>query len=317
MTTATGPTTTTPHPISMPCVAQHCWWLRPHRTPRLVQSWREVEVEGAARGRGGRSARRQRLPARAQLVHSLPARPVEGCIPTRQRFGRHGRVSAPNIDGWRDILPQLEAQPAVVKVQQEQLLQLRRIPVVFRDRCFNCLSYSHRVATCRLPWHCLRCHGFRHIARECKRLRSAAKGGDPPCCPVRGINSSASQHATRGDQMVSGGAVRGAATGAGKIRRRRRQRRSTPAGDISMGAPADFFDNTDSATIAYLSPMPDPLELELCAGEGPSAWDDPMLEELVASLALTVGPPAVECSPPPTPVVSHGVDASLGTPIPQ
>ncbi|KAG2581962.1 hypothetical protein PVAP13_6KG082035 [Panicum virgatum] len=106
--------------------------------------------------------------------------------------------------------------------------------------------------------------------------------------------------------MVSDGAVRGAAKGAGRIRRRRRR------GDVSMGAPADFSDNTDSATVSYLSPMPDPLELELCAGEGPLAWVDPMLEELVASLVLTAGPPAVECSSPPPPGASHGVDALLG-----
>ena len=88
---------------------------------------------------------------------------------------------------------------------------------MFQDRCFNCLSYSHRVATCRLPRRCLRCHGFRHIARECKRLRSAAKGGDLPCCSIRDINSSASLHVTRGDQIVSDGAVQGAANGAGSI----------------------------------------------------------------------------------------------------
>jgi len=29
---------------------------------------------------------------------------------------------------------------------------------------------------------------------------------------------------------------------------------TTPAGDVSMGAPADFSDNTDGATTAYLSP---------------------------------------------------------------
>ena len=78
-----------------------------------------------------------------------------------------------------------------------------------------------------------------------------------------------------------------------------------------MGVPADFSDSTDSATTTYLSLMPDPLELELCAGEGPPAWVDPMLEELVASLATTAGAPTVECSPP-LPVASHGVDASLG-----
>ena len=79
-----------------------------------------------------------------------------------------------------------------------------------------------------------------------------------------------------------------------------------------MGAPTDFSDNTNSATTTYLYSMPDPLELELCAGERPLAWVDPMLEELVATLALTAGAPAVECSPPPPPVASNGVDASLG-----
>ena len=111
--------------------------------------------------------------------------------------------------------------------------------------------------------------------------------------------------------MVSDGAVRSAVTGAG-FRRRRRRRRSLLAGDVSMGASADFSDCTDNATTAYISPMPDPLELELCAGEGPPAWVDPMLEELVASLVLTAGPPAVECSPLPLPVAFHRVDASLG-----
>ncbi|RLN07983.1 hypothetical protein C2845_PM11G04000 [Panicum miliaceum] len=55
-----------------------------------------------------------------------------------------------------------------VEHRQTQLPQARRIIAKLRDRCFNCLSYSHHVATCRLPRRCLRCHGFRHLARECK-----------------------------------------------------------------------------------------------------------------------------------------------------
>jgi hypothetical protein len=84
-----------------------------------------------------------------------------------------------------------------------------------------------------------------------------------------------------------------------------------PAGHVGMGAPVGFSDNTDSATTAYLSLVPDPLELELCVGEGPPTWVDPMLEELVASLALKAGALAVECSPPSS-AASHGVDAFLG-----
>ncbi|RLN12570.1 rho GTPase-activating protein REN1-like [Panicum miliaceum] len=67
-----------------------------------------------------------------------------------------------------------------------------------------------------------------------------------------------------------------------------------------MGAaPAICSDNTATA---YHSPAPDPLVLELRAGEEPSAWVDPMLEELATSLVLTAGAPAV---------TSHGVEASL------
>ncbi|CAN6173588.1 unnamed protein product [Urochloa humidicola] len=53
----------------------------------------------------------------------------------------------------------------------------RRIPSVFTDRCFNCLSFNHCIATCRLPRRCLRCHGFRHIARDCWRPRAPPLDG--------------------------------------------------------------------------------------------------------------------------------------------
>ena len=45
-----------------------------------------------------------------------------------------------------------------------------------RDRCLNCLSFSHRLANCQLPLRCWKCRGFRHLARECKRPRSPAQG---------------------------------------------------------------------------------------------------------------------------------------------
>jgi hypothetical protein len=109
-----------------------------------------------------------------QLVHSLPARPLDGRIPACQRLGHRGRVSIPNADGWREILQQQGTQLTTTSVEhhQKQLPQARRIPTELQDICFNCLSYSHRVATCRLPRRCLRCHSLSHLARECKRSRS-------------------------------------------------------------------------------------------------------------------------------------------------
>jgi hypothetical protein len=74
-----------------------------------------------------------------------------------------------------------------------------------------------RLAGC----HNVACHGFRHLARECKWPRFAAtmtsKGGD---LPQRGVNPSASQHVPHGGTPNSDGAVQGATGGAGGIRRR-------------------------------------------------------------------------------------------------
>lgn len=39
------------------------------------------------------------------------------------------------------------------------------------------MSYTHKIATSRCPLQCLHCHG-RHLARECKRPRSPANGGE-------------------------------------------------------------------------------------------------------------------------------------------
>lgn len=113
-----------------------------------------------------------------------------------------------------------------------------RSPEDLCDRCFNCLSYSHRVATCRLPRRCLHCHGFRHLARDCKQLRSAAttmaKGADLPRHSARGDRPLAPKHALHGGGLD--GAMLGAMEGAGGKRWRYWRRRSKPARDINMGA---------------------------------------------------------------------------------
>ncbi|CAN6243366.1 unnamed protein product [Urochloa humidicola] len=53
----------------------------------------------------------------------------------------------------------------------------RCIPSEFTDRCFNCLSFNHRIATCQLPRRCLRCHGFCHITRDGQRPRATPLDG--------------------------------------------------------------------------------------------------------------------------------------------
>jgi hypothetical protein len=49
---------------------------------------------------------------------------------------------------------------------------LRRcFPKELTERCLNCLSFKHRVASCWQPSRCLRCHSFRHRAKDCTRPR--------------------------------------------------------------------------------------------------------------------------------------------------
>jgi hypothetical protein len=66
------------------------------------------------------------------------------------------------------------------------------VPAELHDICFNCLSYSHRVATCWLSRRCLCCHDFRHLARDYKRPRHtvalAAKDRGRPWHPARDGN---------------------------------------------------------------------------------------------------------------------------------
>jgi hypothetical protein len=133
---------------------------------------------------GPEGRRRRRSRPRPQLVHDLLARQVEGRVPARQRLGCRGRVSAPNSDGWWEILHRQEVRPAAVSAERQLPPAQKKIPAELHGRCFNCLSYSHRVATCRLPRRCLRCRGFGHIARRCLWPRRPAKtstlvGGNP------------------------------------------------------------------------------------------------------------------------------------------
>jgi hypothetical protein len=72
---------------------------------------------GAASGRRAasrRGGRRRRL--WPQLVHGIPIRPVEGRVPAHQRLARCRRVSAPDSDGWREILHRQETCPRSTSV---------------------------------------------------------------------------------------------------------------------------------------------------------------------------------------------------------
>jgi len=125
----------------------------PLLAPWLALPWAQAElVWTLERQRRGRWRRRRGRP-RPQLVCGLPMRLVDGRTPARQR--RRGRISTPDADGWREVLHRQQTGPAatsaVSRTGQLQHLQPRKIPAELHGRCFNCLSSSHRVATCRSP----------------------------------------------------------------------------------------------------------------------------------------------------------------------
>jgi len=54
----------------------------------------------------------------------------------------------------------------------------RGIPEELRDRCLNCLSFNHRIATCRRRLRCHLCHDLWHLARDCTRRRTTNAAGE-------------------------------------------------------------------------------------------------------------------------------------------
>lgn len=97
------------------------------------------------------------------------------------------RASAPDKDGWQRVLPQrpeqgtqaprhetLGTQPAPAAAAAGA----RPRPRAVLDRCLNCLSTAHRVATCTRSPRCFNCRGINHFARDCKRSRVDAAAGD-------------------------------------------------------------------------------------------------------------------------------------------
>jgi hypothetical protein len=83
---------------------------RPPVGPPIVAGGAHGNVPGAGMVHGRRRCRARRQRPRPELVHSLPARPVEGRIPARQRLGRCERgsacqrFSAPDAGGWNQVL---------------------------------------------------------------------------------------------------------------------------------------------------------------------------------------------------------------------
>jgi hypothetical protein len=164
-------------------------------------------------GRGSTGPRRRRgkrsRPCAAAVVRPAYSAAVDGSPPSTPMVGRRFSTGK-----RRDLRPPRFS----LATTQKQPLQTRKVPAELCGRCFKCLSYSHQGATCWLSPHCLCCHGFHHLAKDCKRPRhvaaSAMKGDDRPRHLARDGNLPASQHVVRSGPLSSDGALHGGTGGA-------------------------------------------------------------------------------------------------------
>lgn len=80
-------------------------------------------------------------------------------------------TSADADEGWQVVGSRQRRARSHVPSPPSKLASPRYLAAV-AGRCLNCLSFSHRVATCHLPTRCFNCHVFRHHLRDCKRPRN-------------------------------------------------------------------------------------------------------------------------------------------------
>ena len=149
-----------------------------------------------------------------------------GRVPAHMRLGlRCGarqRISALDVGSWCEVLSQgsscgADGAPPAQTASANQRPPTR-YPVDLRGKCFNCLSTTHRVATCKLPPRCLRCKGFRHLVRDYKQRRKVPPSGSSTVgapegrqrCPVWEHILGNRPH-TQGDMSSAAGVVLGAA----------------------------------------------------------------------------------------------------------
>ena len=106
-------------------------------------------------------------------------------------------------------------------------------------------------------------------------------------------SSSVARPADHGASRGTGETVPDSVVPASGDQRHQRRRR---LGRLARAAPTAPGEASTAAAACF--PEPDPLVLEPCAGAGPPAWVDPMLEELTASLVATrPAGPTTPCCP--------------------
>ncbi|KAF8658860.1 hypothetical protein HU200_059354 [Digitaria exilis] len=168
--------------------------LRPSLSPSIAMA-APVPKQSMASGRrpvhdrlgpqtrhGRRSVKRR---GRTELVHGLPVRRA-GPAPRRSaRLALPWRCPAggeADADGFIPALSILSRRRRKQRLaQQGEARPPQQQPPPSRTRT-GLEGLTHFVWQCKLPTRCFRCHGFWHVAKECKRPRN------PAACASSGTN---------------------------------------------------------------------------------------------------------------------------------
>ncbi|CAN6197587.1 unnamed protein product [Urochloa humidicola] len=139
-------------------------------------------VVAASRGEDAVPARRRRRRPSRRAPPLRVAAPPPPRVPLQERLGprlpRDDDRRRPRVDedGFEEVVSRSTRRrfrrAETSSDRSSTPSTSRPIPPEMRDRCLNCLSYSHRVATCRLPPRCRLCHKLRHLAWQCPLSRS-------------------------------------------------------------------------------------------------------------------------------------------------
>lgn len=153
-----------------------------------------------------------RVPATQRLRRRVNSRPpVHDRLGLRMSPRGRRRISPPDAEGWREVLSQSTPEnsgPTPSTGNATSRRRTRKIPEEMRDKCLNCLSRTHRIATCRHLLRCLRCYSYRYFARDCKRPRTPLNGdGGNATAPNRFVRA---RHGSGSDDTAVGSQAGGA-----------------------------------------------------------------------------------------------------------
>ena len=197
--------------------------------------------------------------AAASSSDTAPARaPVRIILRPRDQRVHLAGAAPPDRDGWVTSESRRRRRD---RCRRQEFLKRRHVPSYLQGRCFNCLSTSHRAASCRSSPRCFACRGLGHRFAVCpsrcprpplgRRLlawRSIASASSLPHATLPPLDSGAGVDAQP--------SAEGDGDRARKRRRRRRPRRAHPTSDAPPGGEDSTQDDEEEEVPDR--PLPEP-----------------------------------------------------------